>query len=117
MQSIPSKGENARVNAREQENLILEKCVAAASGTLLAATNREEANVFRLAAIVVRSRYPDYADRVAGACDLWFEKHPHDKLPSDEVIRSGWVISMPRLRDMLNQRLSEIKNDTSETTH
>jgi len=114
---MPSLIENATMNARDRENLSLEKCLAAASGALPAAASREEANVFRLAAIVVRSRFPDYADRIATVSEHWFEKHPSDKLPAGEVIRSGWIIGMPRFRDMLNQRLSKIKNDVAKTTH
>lgn len=73
----------------------------------MAAANSEEANIFRLASIVVRSRYPKCAERIASASDIWFKTHPDDRLPAGEVIRSGWVVSMPRLRDMLYQRLSQ----------
>jgi len=36
---------------------------------------------------------------------MYFASHPNERLPSAEVVRRGWVIGLPRLRDMLSRQL------------
>jgi len=35
----------------------------------------------------------------------YFLRHPADRLPAADVVRKGWVFSLPRLRDMLSHKL------------
>lgn len=93
------------VTAREAEDNMLARCTAVARGAAATAHDQREANVFRLAAMVVRSRFPSESARLMQAGDDYFSYHPNDRLPATEVVRNGWVFSLPRLRDMLNLKL------------
>jgi hypothetical protein len=39
------------------------------------------------------------------ASEQYFATHPNERLAAGEVVRNGWVVSLPRLRDMLSQQL------------
>jgi hypothetical protein len=91
-------------NPREQEMLMLGRCVEAARYAL-PAMNARDANVFRLAAMVLESRHPGQSLRLMTASESYLRSHPAEKVASVEVVRQGWVASLPRLRDMLSERL------------
>lgn len=93
------------MTARDVEAALLVRCTVAARETMQTAQNQCEANVFRLAAMVVRSRFPHEAMRLTQASDQYFSAHVNEKLAPAEVVRLGWVSSLPRLRDMLSHRL------------
>lgn len=61
--------------------------------------------MFRLAGSVLRSRLPAESARLKAASAAFFAQHPDEQLPAAEVVRRGLVVSMPRLRDMLSQKL------------
>jgi hypothetical protein len=87
---------------------MLDRCVAVAKQVAGAgsAQDQREANVFRLAAMVIRSRFPEGSKRLMDASEQYFSIHPGDKLEDPgEVIKKGWLINLPRLRDMLSYRL------------
>lgn len=102
-------------NARSAESAMLDRCslVARDDGKgnakeneiTTSALDQREANVFRLAAMVVQSRFPGESLRLMQASDRYFSSHPNDMLAVAEVVRKGWVLSLPRLRDMLSHRL------------
>jgi hypothetical protein len=93
------------MTARDVEAALLTRCVAVAREAAPAAQNQREANVFRLAAMVVRSAFPCESDRLMLASEQYFDEHPNDSLPPGAVVRNGWIVSLPRLRDMLSHRL------------
>jgi len=95
------------MSARELEAAVLARCVAAARDTAQAARNQHEANVFRLAAIVVESRYPCESAALMRASERYFDVHPDQRLTAAEVVRRGWISNLPRLRDMLGYRFRE----------
>jgi 6-phosphogluconate dehydrogenase len=90
------------MNAREREANMLKRCVLAARGKGVMAKDQQEANVFRVAAMVVRSRLPQEAAGLMQASEDYFSSHPMDRLPEVDVVKNGWVSSLPRLRDMLS---------------
>ena len=92
-------------NARETEAEWLACCTRAAMQPDAAARSPREANVFRLALMVIRSRFPAEASRLLQASDRFFSQQPDDLLSPADVVRHGWVASLPRLRDALSQRL------------
>jgi hypothetical protein len=92
------------MDARERERRLLERCVVVAQQSAAYACNGEEANVFRLAGSVLRSRLPAEASRLKMVSAAYFACHPHELLPTEEVVRNGLVVSLPRLRDMLSQK-------------
>jgi hypothetical protein len=92
--------------AREAESALLARCAHVAHEAVLSAEDQREANVFRLAAMVVRSRFPSESARLMQASERYFASHPNDRLDPVAVVRQGWVVSLPRLRDMLSHQLS-----------
>lgn len=91
--------------ARDAESALLARCSAVVRESEPSAHDQREANVFRLAAMVIRSRFPSESTRLMQASERYFASHPNDVLPPADVVRKGWIVSLPRLRDMLSQRL------------
>lgn len=93
------------MTSRDDESAMLDRCAAAAVGELDAASDQREANIFRLAALVLGPRFDAENRRLMLASERYFKEHPADVVPSVEVVRRGWIIGLPRLRDMLTARL------------
>lgn len=93
------------MTAREAEDNMLARCAAVAHGASAAAHDQREASVFRVAAMVVQSRFPSESASLMQAGEDYFSRHPNDRLPAADVVRNGWVFSLPRLRDMLSLKL------------
>jgi hypothetical protein len=94
------------MTARETEAHWLASCLAAGRGSSTVACGAQEANVFRVAAMVLASAWPVQAARLRALSDAYFAQHPADKLPVVQVVNNGWVLSLPRLRDMLSRQLA-----------
>lgn len=90
---------------RDVEEALFTRCAAVAQAADASAQDKREANVFRLAAMVLYSSFPCEAERLMAASDRYFAMHPAEQLDAVEVIRHGWVVSLPRLRDRLSLRL------------
>jgi hypothetical protein len=93
------------MNARDAESALLARCVVVARGAALHVEDQREANVFRLAAMVVGSKFPAESASLKHASDRYFATHPAEKVAPADVVRNGWVLSLPRLRDMLSRSL------------
>ncbi len=93
------------MTARDTESALLTRCSAVARAAAPSAQDQREANVFRLAAMVIRSRFPNESICLMRASERYFVLHPNEKLAPADVVRKGWVLSLPRLRDMLSHRL------------
>jgi len=94
------------MNARDVESMLLTRCTVVAGDAAQPAQDQREANVFRLAAMIVRSRFPREARRLMHASDQYFAMHPDERLAPNDIVKNGWVFSVPRLRDMLNHQFS-----------
>jgi hypothetical protein len=94
------------MNARETEAALLSRCTSVAQEAHPTARDGKEANVFRLAAMVVVSRFPLASTRLMQASNRYFAQHPDEQLPPEVVVRNGWVLGMSRFRDRLNRQLS-----------
>lgn len=90
--------------ARDDESVLLDRCAGVANEIVLSAQDQREANVFRLAAMVVQSRFPRESQCLMHVSEQYFSAHPNERLAPAEVVRKGWVLSLPRLRDMLSHR-------------
>ena len=93
------------MTARDAESALLGRCFTVARQPTEPAQDQREANVFRLAAMVVQSRFPHESACLMQASERYFALHPNDRLAPEEVVRHGWVLSLPRLRDMLSHQL------------
>ena len=96
------------MTARDAESAMLLRCCVVARGGAHLAQDQREANVFRLASMVIGSRFATESECLLQASERYFASHPEDLLPADEVVRAGWVLSLPRLRDRLSRRLSHL---------
>lgn len=96
------------MTARELEAAMLTRCITAARGDTSSAQNQREANVFQLAAMVLRSQLPVQSANLEQASELYFVAHPTERLTAAEVVRNGWVVSLPRLRDRLSRKLLSV---------
>lgn len=95
------------MTARDTESALLARCSAVARELARSAQDQREANVFRLAAMVVQSRFPSESMRLRQASERYFDAHPGERLAPADVVRKGWVLGLPRLRDMLSHKLCE----------
>ncbi len=93
------------MTARSVELKMLDRCVAAAKGASSEAQNQQEANVFRLAAMVLGHRFPVECGNLMAVSNHYFALHPGEQLPPAEVVNKGWVFGLSRLRDMLSKKL------------
>lgn len=96
--------------ARDAERQLLARCVAVALGEAVDATDQREANVFRVAASVIRSGFPQESVRLTQVATRYFAAYPEHALHSSEVVRRAWIIGLPRLRDRLSRELSRAKS-------
>ncbi len=93
------------MTARDTESALLARCSFVAREVEQSAQDQREANVFRLAAMVVRSQFPRESMCLMRASERYFDSHPNERLAPADVVRKGWVLSLPRLRDMLSHQL------------
>jgi transcriptional regulator with XRE-family HTH domain len=92
-------------SAREVEADMLRRCAEVAHG-LTAPSSQQEANIFLVAGNLISSTYREEALEIRSACGKYFENHPGERLSVDDVIKRGWVPSLPRLRDNLSVLLA-----------
>lgn len=95
------------MNARDTEEALLEKCARLARGEQPDALDQREANVVRLAAMVTMTAFPKESSTLRNMSEDFFQKHPSELLEAGEVVRQGWIVSLPRLRDMMTRLLSQ----------
>jgi hypothetical protein len=96
-------GANRDSHPREFEAALLARCVAAAR-TRDEARDQMEANVFRLAAMVLQSKFPRESASLMQSSNRYFTSHPADKLAPETVCRR-WLFGLSRLRSTLSHRL------------
>jgi hypothetical protein len=87
------------------ESVLLARCAVVARELAQPARDQREANVFRLAAMVVQSRFPSESKRLMQASEQYFASHPDERPAPADVVRKDWVFILPRLRDRLSHRL------------
>ena len=93
------------MDAREAESKLLARCVEAARDSQASSEDVVEANVFRLAGMVVRSEFLLEWKSLTEASQRYFDAHPGTLADAEDVVRNGWVASLPRLRDLLRAQL------------
>ena len=95
------------MTARDVEAAMLTRCATVAREIVpTAAQDQREANVFRQASMIIRSAFPRESMSLWLASEQYFDTHPNEVLHPSQVVRNGWVIDLPRLRDRLIRQLS-----------
>lgn len=95
------------LNSRVSEAVLLERCALVVRGDRLAAQDEREANLLRLASMLVRPRRVEASVRLRRAADEFFAAEPAALRETGEMVRLGWVVSLPRFRELLDSRLAE----------
>lgn len=103
---VPKVDSENTMDSRDREDAMLNRCtrVALSTDSSSRAENGREANVFRVAAMVIQSRFPVESQVLMDCAIRYFETHPEDLRPAADVVRNGDVISLPRLRDSLTRK-------------
>lgn len=96
------------MSPRDREAIMLDRCVLVARSldVPVHAESGREANIFRVAAMVLQSSFPTESKTLMACADRYFAVHPDELAPVVNVIHQGDVISLPRLRDSLTRRLN-----------
>lgn len=94
------------MDPRDREETMLNRCarVARSKHVAIDAESGREANVFRVAAMVIQSRFPAESQALMDCATRHFEMHLEDLRPAADVVKNGDVISLPRLRDSLTRK-------------
>lgn len=92
-------------NPREAEEVMLMSCLEVAQGVREMPCSAQQANVMRVAAIVIGRSFPVSQKRLSEAAARYFEAHPGEDVETAEVVRRDWVATLPRLRDRLEYKL------------
>jgi hypothetical protein len=100
--------------SRDLEARMLARCRAVGTGVEACANDPLEANVFRVAASVLRSHWPEAAERLRRGSEAYFAAHPGERCSTAQVVAAGWVTSLPRLRDLMNRQLAEASRNHSQ---
>lgn len=99
-------------NARGNEDAMLECCVLIATAALETPRTQAEANVCRVAGMILSRNLQDAGHRLTRAAAAYFEAHPTELLESTETVQRGWIIGLPRFRDRLERMLRETADGT-----
>ena len=92
-------------SAREVEEALLMACLEIARSLRNMPCTAKEANVMCVAAMVISNGFPVSKKRLMEAAARYFEVHADEKVETAEVVRRGWVLNLPRLRDRLERKL------------
>ena len=92
-------------NPREAEEVMLMSCLEVAQGVREMPCSAQQANVMRVAAMVIGRSFPASQKRLSAAAARYFEAQPGEEVESAEIVRRGWVANLPRLRDRLEHKL------------
>ena len=92
-------------NPREAEEVMLMSCLEVAQGVREKPCSAQQANVMRVAAMVIGRSFPASQKRLSAAAARYFEAQPGEEVESAEIVRRGWVANLPRLRDRLEHKL------------
>lgn len=97
------------MSAREFEARLLQRCALAARSDDAGVVPQDEceANVFRVAAMIMGPRWAQESRRLLQASERYFNQHPEQLLDPSDVVRKGWIFSFPRLQDMLRRQLQQ----------
>lgn len=88
--------------SRSEELTLLARCAEVAVAPDASPTaDQREANVFRVAGMILKPTHAEAARRLLLSSSRYFELHPDDRLEAAQIVQRGWITSLPRLHDML----------------
>ena len=93
-------------NPRDKEEILLSLFVRVAAGEITSVNSPIEANIFRVSGSVILNNYPLEAQRFSTVAKEYFISFPEHCLHASQIVRNEWIISYPRLKDMLIQKIN-----------
>jgi hypothetical protein len=81
---------------------MVERCIAVARGEDSGAINRKDAQVFHVASMILRWRFPTAARNLQDASDLYFDANPTDVwMGVAGVVEEGCIANLPHFHEAL----------------
>lgn len=93
------------MDAREAEQRLLARLADLARGVGDSAEDEREANLIRLASLILGHDHVLASERLAHVSNAYFCDHPGSEVAAEQVIANGWLGSLPRLRTQLLRAL------------
>lgn len=98
--------------ARQAEAELITYCARVARGATVAATDQREANVLAVAARVLSRRFPTEIAHMDTASERYLRAHEDERVSTAAAIRNGWIVSLPRLRELLTREIETMRRSS-----
>lgn len=93
--------------SRQLESELVDHCMTVAEfGSR--AENRDQADIYRLTAQLLKTRYPDEARKLDESADVYFGVHNQKPRSFPEVVEAGLVMDVPRFRQLMENALAGV---------
>lgn len=102
---LPNPLTERREWSRQFESDLVNRCVKAAR-TGRNPASPEEADIYRLSAQLLKTRYPEEARKLDNAAAAYFEVSGHKPRRFPQVVNDGLVGDVPRFRQLLENALA-----------
>ncbi len=98
--------------ARQAEAELITYCARVARGATVAARDQREANVLAVAARVLSRRFPTEIAHLDTASERYLRAHEDERVSTAAAIRNGWIVSLPRLRELLTREIETMRRSS-----
>lgn len=95
--------------ARQVEAELITYCARVARGATVAVQDRREANVLAVAARVLSRRFPAEIAQLDAISERYLRAHEDERVSAAAAVRNGWIVSLPRLRELLTHELETVR--------
>lgn len=95
--------------SRQTESDVVKRCIEVGTGGSSAA-NRHDADIYRVAAQLLMTRYPIEAARLKQAAEHYFDASGHQPRSFSRVVEEGLVCNLARLRNLLEHALAGVRS-------
>jgi hypothetical protein len=95
--------------SRQREADLVSQCLQVA-GCAIAPASRDDADVCRLSAQLVKTRHPEASRNLTAAADAYFLAHGGTPRPFTEVVEAGLMTDLPRLRNLIENALAGVRS-------
>ena len=92
------------------EASLVRLCLDGAASALTEKPTCQQAQTFRLAAMLLRGSHPEASRNLKRAYDEHQREHGCAPLPPETAIEQGWIIGLARFRDTLGRKLTSEKH-------
>ena len=97
------------MTARQTEAELIAYCARVALGAAVAVKDRREANVLAIAARVLGRGFPAEIAHLDAVSERYLRAHEDERVSAAATVRNGWIVSLPRLRELLTRELEMMR--------